>query len=116
LSLVDDFDFKPTPHERLRGISFLMQASNRQHDRQRVRVIVTLQALASLSEAKVDDMSTALESFEMLRDKLAAAAASKYSQIGSQIQDYEGVPTFLLMTGDAVIMNAISKDHYVGIN
>jgi hypothetical protein len=101
MSLIADSGFKPIYDDRLRGMRFQM-VSNDAAAPQPVRVVVTVHALADLLHAKVDDSCTAAEAFERLRAAIEAAATVKFDRIGPAIQPYEGVPTFLLMTGDPI--------------
>lgn len=101
MSLIADSACKPIYHDRLRGMSFQM-VSNGGTAAQPVRVVVTVHALADLAHAKVDDSSTAAKAFENLRAAIEAAASVKFDRIGPTIQPYEGMPTFLLMTGDPI--------------
>ena len=101
MSLIADSGFKPIYDDRLRGMSFQMVSNDAAAPRP-VRVIVTVQALADLLRAKVDEPSTAAEAFEHLRAAIEAAATVKFDRIGPAIQPYQGMPTFLLMTGDPI--------------
>jgi len=101
MSLTADSGVKPVYDDRLRGMSFRM-VSNGAAAPQPVRVVVTVQALADLVHANVDDCSAATEAFDHLRAATEAAATVKFDRIGPAIQPYEGVPTFLLMTGDPI--------------
>jgi hypothetical protein len=101
MPLISNSDFKPIYDNRLRGISFRM-ASNSGGDQQQVRVVVTVHALADLAHAGINDSSAAAEAFERLRKAIEAAASIKFDRIGARLQPYEGIPTFLLMTGDPI--------------
>jgi hypothetical protein len=101
MPLIADAGSKPVYDDRLRGMSFQM-VSNNGADLQQVRVVVTVQALADLAHADVDDSSTAADAFEHLRAAIESAASVKFDRIGPRIEPYQGMPTFLLMTGDPI--------------
>lgn len=101
MSLIADPGVKPIYDDRLRGIGFQM-VSNNGVAAKPVRVVVTVHALADLIHAEVNDSSTAAEAFERRRAAIEAAATVKFDRIGPAIQPYQGMPTFLLMTGDPI--------------
>ena len=101
MSLVGDRGSQPFLHTGLRGVGFVMVA-NGGGPPQRVRVVVTFEALAEAAHVKIIRFPTALACFESLRDRVEAAASRKFDRIGPALQEFEGVPTILLMTGDPV--------------
>ena len=101
MSLVGDAGFQPFLHKRLRGIGFAMNA-NGGGPPQRVRVVVTFEALAEASHVNIIRFPTALACFDTLRSRVEAAASTKFDRIGPGLQEFEGIPTVLLMTGDPI--------------
>ncbi|MEW6394995.1 MAG: hypothetical protein AB1582_10640 [Pseudomonadota bacterium] len=96
-----DPNFEPTFHPRLRGIAFRMMSKEDQAHC-KVRVIVTLHALAEMDRTSVDNETTALECFKRFRGRIEAAASIKFGLLGPRVEEFEGLPTFLLMTGDKI--------------
>lgn len=101
MSLVGDAGFQPFLHKGLRGVGFAMNA-NGGGPLQRVRVVVTFEALAEASHVDIIRFPTALACFHTLRSRVEAAASTKFDRIGRGLQEFEGVPTVLLMTGDPI--------------
>lgn len=101
MPLVGHPDVEPVFHRSLRGIAFVM-LSNEMSAAQQVRVVVTLQALAQFCIHPVDDPPISLQCFDRFRKRIEDAASAKFERIDSQIQEYEGIPTFMLMTGDPI--------------
>lgn len=93
-------DVLPAYHERLRGIAFWLAPLEHATP---IRVIITLQALAVLSQRRdYDDIAAAFNDFQEFQARIEVAAMTKYEKIRPRIELFEGAPTFLLMTGDHV--------------
>ena len=99
MPLVSDPESKPFLHGGLRAVGFGMIAHGGE-SLQRVRVIVTFEALAEVSNVNINRFLAALECFRSFRNRLEAAASVKFDRIGPSVEEYEGLPTVLLMTGD----------------
>jgi hypothetical protein len=100
MPLVGDPGCQPFLHGRLRGVGFGMIA-NGDESLQRVRVVVTFHALAEMSHVyEIICFPVALDRFRSFRDRIEAGASRKFDRIASRLQDYDGLPTVLLMTGD----------------
>ncbi len=65
-----------------------------------IRVIVTFQALEGSIVSSVVSVTDAFRRFDAIRDRVETAASAKYDRIADSIQEYEGVKTFLIITGD----------------
>jgi hypothetical protein len=98
---ISDSENKPAFHDTLRGVSFHMVSKNGEAP-QHIRVVVTYEALAAVSGSEITDLPAALECFEKLRERLEAAANTKLNRIRADIEAFEGIPTFLLMTGEPI--------------
>ena len=101
MSLVGDPKSQPFLHEGLHGVGFGMIA-NDGGSRESVRVVVTFEALAAAGHVEIIRFPDALACFDTLRSRVEAAASTKFDRIGPAIQPFEGVPTILLMTGEAM--------------
>ena len=97
--LTRDPDVRPAFHNELRGLDIRMVSNGGVAPRQ-IRVVVTFHALAAISQTEIEDLPTALQCFERFEARIEAGASAKFGRIGPEIGEYEGVPTFLLMTGD----------------
>ena len=105
MPLMRDPHFKPVFHKKLRGLAIQMVSqivSQGDEAPRPIRVIVTFQALASMSETHIEVLPAALQCLERLRERIEIAASVKFDRIGPNIEEYEGVPTFLSMTGDSI--------------
>lgn len=101
MPLTGNCDIKPTFHPTLNGIAFGMFGSVNNATLQ-VRVVVTLQALAQFANAPIDTPPVALECFESFRNSFELAASAKFDRINLRIEKFEGVATFMLLTGDPI--------------
>jgi len=101
MSLVGDPKSQPFLHGRLRGVGFGM-VTNGGGAPERVRVVVTFEALAEAGHVEIIRFPDALACFDLLRGRVEAAASTKFDRIGPAVQPFEGVPTILVMTGDAI--------------
>jgi hypothetical protein len=100
MSLVGDPHSEPFLHSGLHGVGFGMITNGGQM-RERVRVVVTFEALAEASHViEINRFGVALAHFDSLRSRVEAAASQKFDRIGTALQAFEGVPTVLLMTGE----------------
>jgi len=101
MSLVGDPRSQPFLHNGLRGVGFGM-VTNGGGPRERVRVIVTFEALAEAGHVEIIRFPEALACFDVLRSRVEAAASTKFDRIAATVQPFEGEPTILLMTGEAM--------------
>jgi hypothetical protein len=101
MSLVGDAQSQPFLHNGLRGVGFAMIASGG-GSRGNVRVIVTFEALAEAGHVGIIRFPETLACFDVLRSRVEAAASTKFDRIGPAVQPFEGVPTILVMTGEAI--------------
>ena len=101
MSLVGGPGSQPFLHSGLRGVGFGMIA-NGGGPPERVRVVVTFEALAEAGRVDTIRFPAALACFDSMRSRVEAAASKKFDRIGPAIAGFEGVPTILLMTGDAI--------------
>jgi hypothetical protein len=99
MPLVGDARSQPFLHKGLRGVGFAMLTDG-DASPERVRVIVTWEALAQATHVNIIRFPVALACFDSLRIKVEAAASKKFGRIGPEIEAFEGVPTLLLMTSD----------------
>ena len=99
MPLVGDPESKQFLHGGLRAVCFGMIAHGGE-SLQRVRVIVTFEALAEVSHVNIIRFPAALEGFRSFRGRIEAAASVKFDRIGPKVEEYEGLPTVLLMTSD----------------
>ena len=100
MSLVADPRSQPFLHSGLRGVSFGMIADG-SVSHERVRVVVTFEALAEAGHLDIIRFPTALACFDSMRSRVEAAASTKFDRIGP-VQPFQGLPTMLLMTGEAI--------------
>jgi hypothetical protein len=101
MSLIGDPNSQPFLHKGLRGVGFGMIAGE-SGPRERVRVVVTFEALAEAGHVGIIRFPEALACFHSLRSRVEAAANTKFDRIGPRVAAFEDVPTILLMTGDAM--------------
>jgi len=101
MSLVGDPKSQPFLHRGLRGVGFAM-VTNGGGPREQVRVVVTFEALAEAGHVEIIRFPEALACFDTLRSRVEAAASTKFDRIGPEVQPFEGLPTILLMTGEAM--------------
>jgi hypothetical protein len=97
--LTGDPDTRPAFHNQLRGLDFRMVSNGDAAPRQ-IRIVITFQALAAISRTEVEDIPTALQCFERFQARIEAGASAKFGRIGPNVSEFEGIPTFLLMTDD----------------
>jgi hypothetical protein len=101
MSLIGDPKSHPFLHRGLRGVGFGMIAGGG-GSREQVRVVVTFEALAEAGHVNIIRFPDALACFETIRSRVETAASTKFDRIGPRLQAFEGVPTILLMTGEAM--------------
>ncbi len=101
MSLIGDPSSRPFLHGGLRGVGFGMIA-NGGSSHESVRVVVTFEALAGAAHVEIIHFPEALACFDTLRSRVEAAASTKFDRIGPSVQPFEGVPTILVMTGEAM--------------
>ena len=102
MPLVGDPVSQPFLHVGLHGVGFGMIAHGGE-SLKRVRIVVTFQALAEIGHTdEIIGFPVALACFDGFRNRIEVAASQKFDRIGPALQEFEGVPTVLLMTGDPI--------------
>ena len=101
MPLMGDGNGKAVAHGELRAIGCWMTVKGA-IPIQPVRVFVSYEALAQLDPFDIRDFAAAFEHFERFRARIETAASDKFDRHGPDAEKYEGMPTVLLTTADAI--------------
>jgi hypothetical protein len=89
---------RPVFHRGLRAVGFFMHSEGAVPP-ETVRVLVTFEALADLTDTKIADELKAREQLDDVRTSLETAASRRFDSMKSAPL-YDGWPTILLTSGD----------------